>query len=169
MQTDGWLVQNVEDAAQIRAELGSQSNALRFAAAQCFGGTPEREITEPNIFHEEQALPDFRNEIGGDGLVRTSKLQLVDLTRGFACRKIRELIDRLALDTNVSRDRVQARTMTLRALVRFGRIDPFRLSLGRQFVLQNGVAVVLFASLKLPVPDFAEPSAFLARAVGRIE
>src|SRR5438477_7939466 len=131
MQTDGWLVQNVEDAAQIRAELGSQSNALRFAAAQCFGGTPEREITEPNIFHEEQALPDFRNEIGGNGLVRPGKLQLVDLARGFARRKIRELIDRLALDAHMPRNRIQTRAMAARTFVRLGRIDPFRLSLGR--------------------------------------
>src|SRR5439155_24377678 len=97
MQADGWFVQNVEDAAQIRAELGRQSNALRFAAAQCLGGTPEREITKPDIFHEEQPLPDFRNEISGDRLLCSSKFQLVDLAGGFARRKICKLIDRLAL------------------------------------------------------------------------
>src|SRR5207249_1101478 len=61
MQANGRFVQNIKDTAQIRAELGRQSNALRFAAAQCFRGTPECEITEPNVFHEAQSLPNFGN------------------------------------------------------------------------------------------------------------
>ena len=37
MQTNGWFIQDVENAAQIRAELRRQANTLRFAAAQSFG------------------------------------------------------------------------------------------------------------------------------------
>jgi hypothetical protein len=36
MQTDGWFVQYIKHTAEIRAELRSQTNSLRLAAAQCF-------------------------------------------------------------------------------------------------------------------------------------
>src|SRR5438270_200338 len=52
MQADGWFVQNVKDAAQIRTELCRETDPLRFATAQCFRRTPKREITEPDVFHE---------------------------------------------------------------------------------------------------------------------
>src|ERR1700730_12264641 len=169
MQADGWFVQNVEDAAQIRAELGRQPNPLRFAAAQCFRRTPEREITEPNVFHEKQSLPDFGNEIGSDGLLRSSEFQFVDLMRSFARGKACELIDRLALHTDVSSHCVQARAVAAWTFVRFGRIDPFRFALGPELILQNRIAALFGGGLKFLVPDFTESAAFFARAVRRIE
>src|SRR5439155_1281676 len=100
---------------------------------------------------------------------RPVKFQLVDLPSGFACRKIRELIDCLASHAHMSRDRIQTRTVTARTFMRFGRIDPLRFALGRQLVLQTRIAVVVRASLKFLVPDFAEAAAFFACAVWRIE
>ena len=137
METDRRFVQNVEHTAQIRAELRRQPDSLRFAAAQGFGGTPKCEITKPNVFHEAQPLANLGNDISGDGLLCPMKFQFVDLASSFACRKIRELINRLALHAHMSRDRVQARAMTARTFVRFGRINPFRFPLGRQFAFQN--------------------------------
>src|SRR2546430_8110845 len=102
MQTDGRFVQNVEHAAQIRAELRRQPDPLRFASTQRFCGTSKREITEPDIFHESQTLLDFGNEIGRDRLLRATELQLADLARGFARRKARDLIDGLALNPHMS-------------------------------------------------------------------
>ena len=125
MQTDRRFVQNVEDATQVRAELRRQPDPLRFAAAQRFRGSPEGEITKPNIFHEAQPLPNFGNEIGGDRLLGAGELQLLNLFCGFARRKIRELINRLALHAHMSRDRIQTRTVTARTFMRFGRINPF--------------------------------------------
>src|ERR1700730_16398525 len=59
MQTNGRFVQNVEHAAQIGAELRRESDPLRFAAAQRSCRATQREITEPDIFHEAQTLPNF--------------------------------------------------------------------------------------------------------------
>src|SRR6476660_3728928 len=59
MQADGRLVENVENAAQIRAELRRQPDPLRFAATQRFRGTAERQITEPDVLHEVEPLRNF--------------------------------------------------------------------------------------------------------------
>src|SRR6266566_4088413 len=106
MQADGGFVQNVKNAAQIRAELRRQSNPLRFTTAQCFRRATERKVTEPDVFHEAEPLPNFGNEISSYRLLRPVKFQLVDLPSGFACRKIRELIDCLASHAHMSRNRV---------------------------------------------------------------
>ena len=77
MQPDRRLVEHVKDAAQIRAELRGESNSLRFAAAQRFCGTAEREITEPDVLHEiEGAARISGNEIGRDCFLRSAKAQL---------------------------------------------------------------------------------------------
>src|SRR5580704_2944848 len=165
MQTNGRFVQNVKNTTQIRPQLRGQSDPLRFAAAQRFRGTAEREITEPDIFHEAQALPNFGDEIGGNGLLRSGKFQFVDLFGGFARRKTGELIDGHSLHANVSRDGVQTRAVTTWTFTRVGGFDPFRFPLGSKFVFQNGVACFLSRSLEFLVPDFAESAAFLAGAV----
>ena len=46
VQADGRLVENVEDAAKARADLGGEADALRFSAGQRGGGTREREVAE---------------------------------------------------------------------------------------------------------------------------
>src|SRR5215211_2973420 len=46
VESDRWLVENVEDANQTRSDLRRQANALRFSARERLGGTSEREIVE---------------------------------------------------------------------------------------------------------------------------
>src|SRR5207248_6319960 len=46
---------------------------------------------------------------------------------------------------------------------------PFRFSLGPELIFQNRVARFFGGGLKFLVPDFTEPSALLARAMGRVE
>jgi len=38
VQADGWLVENVENAAQLRSNLRGEADALAFAARKCGGG-----------------------------------------------------------------------------------------------------------------------------------
>ena len=76
MQPNRRFVENVKDAAQIRAELRRETNPLRFAAAQSFCGTTEREIAEPDVLHEIEPLSNFRHEIGRDRFLRSAKAQL---------------------------------------------------------------------------------------------
>ena len=70
MQTDGWFIQHVKNAAQIRTKLRGQTNSLRLAAAQCFRRTSERKITESDLFHETQSLLDLGNKTSCYRLMR---------------------------------------------------------------------------------------------------
>src|SRR6266436_4764458 len=84
MQTDRRFIQDVEHTAEIRSELGSQSDPLRLAAAQRAGGSTERQVFQPNPLHEEEPLLDFGQNRIGNGL---------SLAREFESR---ELIQRLS-------------------------------------------------------------------------
>ena len=142
---------------------------MRFAAAQSFRRTAEREITQPDVFHETQPLLNFRDEIGRDRFLGAFELQLVDLLHRFTRRQIRELIDRLTLNAHMPRDRVQTRAVTTWTFARFRFVDPFELALGRQFVFQDRIARFFRAGLKFLVPNVTEPAAFFARAVRRVK
>ena len=66
VQADGRLVENVEDAAQARADLRGQADALGFAAGERGGGTVESEIAEAHIEKKIEALGDFGERAAGD-------------------------------------------------------------------------------------------------------
>ena len=46
VEADGGLVQNIQDSAKIRAELGGEADALGFAAGEGFRGAVEGEVVE---------------------------------------------------------------------------------------------------------------------------
>ena len=130
---------------------------------------PKRQISEPDIFHEPKTLRNFRHEIVGHDFLVAAKSKFADQLQRFAGRQRREIIDRLILQPDVPRDRIQARPVAGRAWHRFLFIDPFRFPLRRQFVFQNRIAGILRARLLGAIPNFAETAAFLAGAVRRIE
>ena len=59
VQADRRLVKHVEHAAQARADLRGQANALGFAAGKRGGGTVERQVAEADIEKKIDALGDF--------------------------------------------------------------------------------------------------------------
>ena len=106
MQPDRWFIEDVKNAAQVRAQLRREANALRFAATECLGGSSEREITESDVFHEPKTLRNFRHEIVGHGFLVAAKTKLADQLQCFGGRTSSEIIDRLILQPHVPRDRV---------------------------------------------------------------
>src|SRR3984957_11666852 len=60
VQADGRLIENIEDAAQARADLRGEADALRFAAGERGGRAVESEIAEPHVEKKIEALGDFR-------------------------------------------------------------------------------------------------------------
>ena len=66
VQADARLVQDVEHAHQLRADLRGQADALRLAAAERAGLAVEREIIQPDIEHEAQPGLDFLEHLPGD-------------------------------------------------------------------------------------------------------
>src|SRR5437667_8903509 len=74
-----------------------------------------------------------------------------------------------SLHAYVARHGIQTRSVTARAPARFACLDPFRFTFCRELVFQKRFTVTACSRLELAVPDFAEPSAFFACAVRRIE
>ena len=66
VQADGRLVKHIEHAAQARADLRREADALRFAAGKRGGGTVESEIAEPHVEKKIEALGDFGERAAGD-------------------------------------------------------------------------------------------------------
>src|SRR5438876_5907746 len=101
--------------------------------------------------------------------MRSPELQSINLASCFAGRKIRELMDCISLDTNVTRNGVQTRAVTTRAFVRLAFVDPFRFALGGELGFQNRFTVRVGSRLQVLIPDLAESAAFFTRAVRRIK
>ena len=84
MQTDGRLVEDVEDALQFGTELRGEADTLRFAAGKSHGGAIETEIAKADLDEEVEALDDLGKDVAGDaGIASTrfdgaEKLQRID-------------------------------------------------------------------------------------------
>jgi hypothetical protein len=66
VQADGGLVEHVEHAAQLRADLRRQANALRFAAGKSGGGAIQAEVAEADGEQKIEARGDFGERAAGD-------------------------------------------------------------------------------------------------------
>ena len=66
MEADARFVENIENAAETRADLRGQADALGFAAGEGGGGTIETEIAEADGEKKLDALGDFLERTGGD-------------------------------------------------------------------------------------------------------
>ena len=78
VQTDGWLVQHVAGAYKTRAQRGRQLNALRLAARQCVRQAIQREIFQPHVVEEFQALADLDEDFFGDRGLFRGKFQALE-------------------------------------------------------------------------------------------
>ena len=66
VQADGGLVEHIEHAAQARADLRGEADALAFAAGERGGVAVEREIAEADGVEEFQPLDDLAAQPFGD-------------------------------------------------------------------------------------------------------
>ena len=66
MKTDGWFVEDVEDALESGADLGREADTLGFAAGEGVRGATEFEVAESDVAHELNAFTDFFKDRFGD-------------------------------------------------------------------------------------------------------
>ena len=66
VEADGGLVEDVADAAQVRAELRGQPDPLRFAAGERRGGAVESEIPEADLPQKAQPRAELGQEVARD-------------------------------------------------------------------------------------------------------
>ena len=65
VKTDGGLIENVADAAQVGSELRRETDALRLAAGESVGAAVESEIRQANFREETKSLLDFSQNLVG--------------------------------------------------------------------------------------------------------
>ena len=82
VQPDGGLIEHVEHAPQVGAQLRSEADALGFSAAQRLGGAIHCQVIETDASHEIQALLDLGHDVLRDGLLVRGKLQLAEQFQG---------------------------------------------------------------------------------------
>src|SRR5919198_5639193 len=107
MKADGWLVENVADATQVRSELRREANALRLAAGKSVGTAIEGQIGESHFGEEFETLLDFAQNLLGDralpfstAVIDARNLQRVKIFSGLLDRQCRDLPDGLAFDSD---------------------------------------------------------------------
>ena len=66
VEADGGLVEDVEDAAEIGAELGGEADALGFTAGKGVARAVELEVAEADFLEETEALADLGEDVAGD-------------------------------------------------------------------------------------------------------
>ena len=69
VQADGRLVEDVDDAGQLRADLRGEADALALAAGQGGGGPVEREVVEAHVEQEPEPAADLLEQLVGDLLL----------------------------------------------------------------------------------------------------
>ncbi len=100
MQSNRGLVQDVEHAGQLRADLRGQPDALRLAAGERRCRPVEREIAEPDVIQEAQAILEFLEDRLGDAPPVAVERQGFDPMPGDAHRVGGPLGDRSAVDAH---------------------------------------------------------------------
>ena len=116
MQADTRFIQDVERAHQTAAQRGRQVDTLRLAARQTTGRPVQREVSEPHIHQESQALYQLGQNVlanhlivaGGEGKVLEKVVQLAN-------RHLHQFHDRFAVHQHVTGLFAQAATPTVGA------------------------------------------------------
>ncbi len=165
VQPDRRLIQYIQDAAQRRAELRREADALRLAAGKRLRGAAEREVIEADFFHEPQALRNLRHDVGRDDPVGAGELERSDPGERGLRRHAGDLVERAALEADVARDFVDARAAALGTRLRLAGVEPFVLPLLVHLELDLRVEPLVDPDL----PDLAKALAFRAPAVRRVE
>ena len=111
MQADRRLVEDVAHAAQVRAELGGEADALRFAARQRGRRAIEREIAQADIGEKGEPRGDLAHDVARDLGLAPGEGELTQKPRGITHRELRELGDRAPAKAHRERRGVEPRAI----------------------------------------------------------
>ncbi|EDT04028.1 hypothetical protein BamIOP4010DRAFT_2429 [Burkholderia ambifaria IOP40-10] len=115
MQADRRLVEHVAHALQVAAELRGEPDALGFAARQARRGAIEAQVAEPDLLEKREAAADLADDVARDLRVAAGQFQRVDPAARIGHRPLRDLDDRMRVERDRARGRVQARAAAIRA------------------------------------------------------
>jgi hypothetical protein len=98
VEPDRRLVEDVEDADELRADLRGQPQPLRLAAGERGGRAVELQVADTDIGEEREPLADLLDDPVADQLLGLGQLQPVEELDRPRNRHLRELVDVRAAD-----------------------------------------------------------------------
>ena len=115
MQPDRRLVEDVEHAHQLAADLGREPDALRLAAGQRRRAPVDGDVVEPDVVEETETLLDLLDHLACDGLLALAELQRVEAPQRRTDAVLAELGDVHPVDGHREVFRFEARAVAGRA------------------------------------------------------
>ena len=112
MEPDRGLVEDVEHAHELRADLRREPQPLRLAARERPRCTVEVEVPDPDVVEERQPLADLLEDPPADQHLRRRQLELVDEPQRGGHGLLRELVDRLVANRDGEHLGLEPRSMT---------------------------------------------------------
>ena len=160
MEADGGLVENIEDTAQTRADLGCEANALAFSAGKRSRAAIKREIAEADGDQEFQPLDNLALQAIGDELLALAELKLARGRKRIRQRQGGEVGNGKAVGGDGERFRTKALAVALRTDGR-GHVthEPLAIAVGANFIQR----------LTQPFQDAVKAGAGTFSAFGAIE
>ena len=116
MQADRRLVEHVEDAGEIRADLRGQPDTLALATRERGGAAVQREISDTHVVEKPQTLANLAQHAAGDHRLALGELERVEQLERFADRQIDVVSDAASLDLDRQALRLETKTVAGRAL-----------------------------------------------------
>src|SRR5260221_6353929 len=113
VEADGWLIENVERADEMRAERRGELDALRFAAGESGGETVEGEVVKADFVEELEATANFFEDFVGDGFLHFGKLQRREKDARFFYGEFADFGDGFVCDANGTGFGAQARAAAI--------------------------------------------------------
>ena len=110
VQTDGRLVEHVQNTGKVRPDLRRQPDALPLAARQRRRASRQRQIAHTHVVEKVQAVADLAEDAAGDQCLPIGELQVVEHANRLADREVHELGDRASLDAHGQALRFEAIT-----------------------------------------------------------
>ena len=93
VEADRRLVEDVEDADELRADLRREPQALRLAARERRRRAVELQVADADVVEERQALADLLDDPRADQLLGLRQLELVEELQRARDGHLRELVD----------------------------------------------------------------------------
>src|SRR4029077_9410296 len=112
MQTDGRLVENVQDAGEVRPDLRSKTDPLAFAARQRRRAAAKGEIADADVIQKPQPVLNLPEDALGDDRFAVGQLQIVEYRQRFSDRQIDVVGDRPPFPLDRQTLRLEPMTVT---------------------------------------------------------
>src|SRR5438552_3755264 len=98
MKADRRLIENVEHADQVRADLRGEAQALAFSSGERGGGAVERQVIEADLGKKAEPRDDLLERPSPDLALRGRQLEAAEEPERIADRESRRFDDRATAD-----------------------------------------------------------------------